>query len=1356
MDKDNTYAVQSVAERAIYQLQTVKVAGKEYCLFFDSGCGDFVSKYQAVKSLGSKATQEVAGPIQIGGVGGIVSQSPHGIYTVKLPMHDGDEIQLSGVCLEQVTSIFPKYPIQGKVEDDIHKAYQLEGGDPDRLPKLPRSVGGTDVDFIIGIKYLRYHPAKVFELPSGLTIYRSIFKNADGGRGVIGGPHEVFSAIDTYFNLEHDHQSTFFNNQKELYRMGYQINPDVSLLGIKFKDPRLLNQEPVFHSGDEAYASHKQKIFEEAEYCGSEISYRCVRCRDCDDCKKHEKIEAVSIREEIEDDLIRKAVKIDVKNRVTTATLPFTHDPVLRLAPNKHKAMKTYQQQLRKLEKSPSDKQEVLMSEGKLQQLGYVDYVKNLSPDQQEMLRRSKIQNFIPWRVVWKENSISTPCRLVFDASQPTDTGYSLNDLLAKGSNNMNHLQEILMRWGIHKVGLTTDIKKMYNCVRLKETDWCYQRYLWNSSLNIGDPAEEKVIKTAIYGVRSSGPIAETGIRDTADICKEDYPRACQVIRKDVYVDDGITGDQSKTKAAELGDQLEIVLNHGGFSLKGIAYSGEDPPDSLSEDGVSICVAGFRWFTKEDQLSLNLGQLIFAQKQRGRKIEAVRDVPTKLTRRQCVSKVAEIFDILGKMTPITAMMKMDLHDLVRRKLDWDDVIPDDLRGVWLSHFEMMKEINNVRFNRAVIPEDAVSLDLETLDFGDASKSVACVAIYVRFKKKDGSNSCQLVFSRSRLVPDGMSPPRAELYAALLNTHSGNVVKRAFMQYHKGCTKFTDNQIALFWITNESLTLKQWVRNRVVEIRRFTTLDQWHYVESKDMIADKGTRRTSSLKDVDQESEWVNGFKWMKDPEDMFPMKTAKQISLDNAAMQEAKKEMSYQHDVNHCEVSTLDHNCLIVTRKIPDEVIERYKFSQYIIDPNRHRFQMVTRILAWVMRFIKHLKIRISGKNPIGNHAILSDEEIKKAEEYFFRAATKEVKHFMNQKQYQKMSHEKDGILMYTGRILPEQGVSAITPMSAVMKDLSSTTFCVPVIDKHSPIAYSIISDIHWYDKTVKHRGIESVWRYVLKYAYVFEGRDVVKKIKKSCQRCRYLEKKTIEIAMGPISKHNLTIAPAFYISQVDLAGHFKAYSPHNKRATVKIWLAVYVCATTSTTNIKVMEDYTTAAFIQSFVRLSCEVGYPKILLADSGSQIVKGAGTMKLNFKDLQDQLYRDSRVELELSPVGGHNVTGKVEKKIDAIKKSLEESISNERLSILQWETIAAEVANCINDLPLALGNNVGDFDFSDLITPNRLRLGRNNNRAPDGGMCVTNDSSRIIESNNQIFNCWFEAWLTAYVPKLITQPK
>ena len=74
----------------------------------------------------------------------------------------------------------------------------------------------------------------------------------------------------------------------------------------------------------------------------------------------------------------------------------------------------------------------------------------------------------------------------------------------------------------------------------------------------------------------------------------------------------------------------------------------------------------------------------------------------------------------------------------------------------------------------------------------------------------------------------------------------------------------------------------------------------------------------------------------------------------------------------------------------------------------------------------------------------------------------------------------------------------------------------------------------------------------------------------------------------------------------------------------------------------------------------------------------------------------------------------------------------------------------------MPLALGNLVSDFESMDLLTPNRLLMGRNNERCPVGNMIVTSDPRRIFKSNETIFNSWFETWLLVHVPKLMIQPK
>ena len=48
----------------------------------------------------------------IGGVGDIKVTSPHGHYSVRLPIHDGRLATFSGVCLDVITGPLPPYPVR--------------------------------------------------------------------------------------------------------------------------------------------------------------------------------------------------------------------------------------------------------------------------------------------------------------------------------------------------------------------------------------------------------------------------------------------------------------------------------------------------------------------------------------------------------------------------------------------------------------------------------------------------------------------------------------------------------------------------------------------------------------------------------------------------------------------------------------------------------------------------------------------------------------------------------------------------------------------------------------------------------------------------------------------------------------------------------------------------------------------------------------------------------------------------------------------------------------------------------------------------------------------------------------------
>ena len=195
--------------------------------------------------------------------------------------------------------------------------YRKEGKNPQYLPRLPKFVGGH-TDFMLGIKYLRYYPEKIFQLPSGLTIYKSWFLNSDGSRGVIGGPHKLFTEIESRC---HVNSTTFLSEQYQLFKTGYQVNPDTLLQQIKVDKDYFNNLMVNNDSEDTSEAESKnvlvvksQKMFEEVENAGSEISYRCNKCRSCKVCKDHDLTEIMSIKEEVEQDAINRSVKVDMDN----------------------------------------------------------------------------------------------------------------------------------------------------------------------------------------------------------------------------------------------------------------------------------------------------------------------------------------------------------------------------------------------------------------------------------------------------------------------------------------------------------------------------------------------------------------------------------------------------------------------------------------------------------------------------------------------------------------------------------------------------------------------------------------------------------------------------------------------------------------------------------------------------------------------------------------------------------------------------------------------------------------------------------------------------------------------------------
>ena len=166
------------------------------------------------------------------------------------------------------------------------------------------------------------------------------------------------------------------------------------------------------------------KLLAKMQEGGLNVEYRCPRCRKCPDCQNAVDTEKVSLREEAEDQAIKDSVKINWKDKKITCKLPLRGKEEDFLTGNRDIALKVLNQQCLKYHKDEETKNIVVKAFTKLFENGYASRFSELPQATKDKISNKLIQNYIPWRVVFK-NSLSTPCRPVMDAS--SKTRYSSN-----------------------------------------------------------------------------------------------------------------------------------------------------------------------------------------------------------------------------------------------------------------------------------------------------------------------------------------------------------------------------------------------------------------------------------------------------------------------------------------------------------------------------------------------------------------------------------------------------------------------------------------------------------------------------------------------------------------------------------------------------------------------------------------------------------------------------------------------------------------------------------------------------------------------------------------------------------------
>ncbi|XP_048004352.1 uncharacterized protein LOC125240503 [Leguminivora glycinivorella] len=191
---------------------------------------------------------------------------------------------------------------------------------------------------------------------------------------------------------------------------------------------------------------------------------------------------------------------------------------------------------------------------------------------------------YLPHHAVIRDDRSTSKLRVVFDASCPGSNGVSLNQDLLVGPTLQPVLRHTILRWRCHPICLVADIVKMYRQVKVHEDDVDFQRILWRE--NSGEKIKHLRLLRVTFGTASAPHLAVRALQQVAHDEGAQYPNAADRVLNHFYVDDLLTGCESVEEGKVVYQEMNELLQKGGFELQKWSSNSEELMRHMKESDV--------------------------------------------------------------------------------------------------------------------------------------------------------------------------------------------------------------------------------------------------------------------------------------------------------------------------------------------------------------------------------------------------------------------------------------------------------------------------------------------------------------------------------------------------------------------------------------------------------------------------------------------------------------------------------------------------------------------------------------------------------------------------------------------------
>lgn len=867
--------------------------------------------------------------------------------------------------------------------------------------------------------------------------------------------------------------------------------------------------------------------------------------------------------------------------------------------------------------------------------------------------------------------------RVVFDASCLTDQGISLNECQLVGERLQEELFKTLVRFRTRRIAITADIKKMYLQVKIPEEQYDLQRVIWREK---GKAIGEYWLTRVTFGMASAPHSAVRAMIQCAEDLAHKYPAAAEVIKRDFYMDDCLSGCESIEKAKELVMELKALLAEGGFpigkwhsNMPEIIAAGSGADGEREFDWEDSTVLGLKWLIREDELSFQW---------KNREIM----IPTK---RGVTQDLGRVFDPLGFIGPVTAAGKIIFRRLSANKVSWDAVLPPIMLEAWTNWREDLGSLQGVRIPRWVDEKTIVAVH----GFADASENAYGAVVYAEYITQHGS-SMTLLASKSRVAPlRTRTIPRLELDAAKLLAKLLTTVIHASNLKDKPVFAWSDSMITLQWLKREN-GLKTFVHNRVQRIKELSAGWTWGHIKSELNPADL-LSRGASAKGFENNNLWWHG------PDLKLNKENERPIQLDDE--EKLSFEVEYRKDAGR------ELNCNVILEYKDDSLLQDLK--------NTSSFTRLVRKMCWVKLFIRNCK---RGRRELKILPVEEHESRLRTIQFSESEETEAIHEWVRMEQLAAYEKEIEA-LKKTGKVSVSSRVVALVPfldMNGLLRvggRLQNGMWSFEVkhpllLPGNGHLALLIARFVHW---KMMHGTYQVMAGQIRRMFWITNLRRLCKATTSKCVVCIRYSNKPMGQLMGDLPAVRVTPGRAFEATGIDYAGPFdvKPDLPRS-RVLLKKWVAVFVCMKSRQTHLELVDNLTSRAFVDAFIRFTSVRNPCFELWSDNATTFVGAEKQLKTMLKSWLQNDAEEDEVIKQLGVVWKHiaprspHQGGLWEAAVKAMKYHLMRVVGRHLLTSNEWRTHLARLSAVLNSRPVSATSD--DPDDLDYITSNHLATG------------------------------------------------